>query len=95
MRADHGARWIRYVLISSQYKEANRLITDAETTLEEVTVDSLSFKSKNEFGTRWAMLRQSCQCWASVILRRLAMIQLLGIAAERPVLRAAASIESP
>ncbi len=57
---------IRYVLIPFDSKETNRLITDVETTFEEVTVDSLSFKSKNELGTRWAMLRQRCQSRASV-----------------------------
>jgi hypothetical protein len=33
------------------------LITGVESTFEEVTVDSLYFKSKNELGTRWPMIR--------------------------------------
>ena len=86
---------IRYVLIPADSKETNRLITGVETTFEEVSVDSLSFKSKNELGTRWTMLWQRCQCWTSVILRCLAMTQLLHIPAELPLPRAAASIESP
>jgi hypothetical protein len=86
---------IRYVLIPSGSKETNRLITGVETTFEEVTVDSLSFKSKNELGTRWVMLRQRCRCLASVILRHLAMTQPLHSPAERPLPRAAASIGSP
>jgi hypothetical protein len=86
---------IRYVLIPSDSKETNPSITGVETTFEEVTVDSLSFKSKNELGTRWTMLRQRCPCWVNVMLRRFAMTQLPSIPAERPVLRTAASIESP
>jgi hypothetical protein len=39
-------------------KETNRLITGVDTTFYEVTVDSAPFKSKNELGTAWAMLRQ-------------------------------------
>ena len=57
------------------------MITGVETTFEEVTVDSPSFKSKNELGTRWAMLRQRCRCMAGVILRRLAMTRPLRISA--------------
>ena len=68
--ADPRAGRIRYVLIPFDSKETNRLITGVETTFEEVTVDSLSFKSKNALGTRWAMLRQRCRCWASVNIRR-------------------------
>jgi hypothetical protein len=86
---------IRYVLIPFDSKETNRLITGVETTFEEVTVDSLPFKSKNELGTRWAMLRQRCRCWANVIRRRLAMTQPLLIPAEPPPPKAAASIGSP
>jgi hypothetical protein len=71
------------------------LITGVETTFEEVTVDSPSFESKNELGTRSAMLRQRCQHRASVILPRLAMTQPLRVPAKRPLPRAAASIESP
>ena len=62
---------IRYVLIPSESKETNRLITGVETTFEEVTVDSPSFESKNALGTRWAMLRQCCRSRDSVIPRRL------------------------
>jgi hypothetical protein len=71
------------------------LITGVETTFEEVSVDSLSFESKNELGTRRAMLRQRCRCLASVIFGRLAMTQPLRIPAERALPRAAASIGSP
>jgi hypothetical protein len=49
------------------------LITGVETTFEEVTVDSLSFESKNALGTRWAMLRQRCRSRDSVIPGRLAL----------------------
>ena len=49
--ADPGEGWIRYVLIPFDHKETNRLIIDVESTFEEVTVDSLSFKSKNKLGT--------------------------------------------
>jgi hypothetical protein len=86
---------IRYVLIPSDSKETNRLITGVETTFEEVTVDSLSFESKNALGTRWAMLRQRCRSRDSVIPRRLVLTQPLRIPTEQPVPRAAASIESP
>ncbi len=68
---------LRYVLSPSDSKETNRWITGVETTFEEVPVDSPSFKSKNELGTRWAMLRQRCRCMAGVILRRLAMTRPL------------------
>ncbi len=95
MGVNPRAGWIRYVLIPFDSKETNQLITGVETTFEEVTVDSLSFKSKNGLGTRWAMLRQRCRCWASVNLRRVAMTQPLRIPAELPLPRAAASIGSP
>ena len=71
------------------------MITGVETTFEEVTVDSLSFESKNALGTRWVMLRQRCRSRDSVIPRRLALTQPLRIPAEPPLPRAAASIESP
>ena len=71
------------------------MITDVETTFEEVTVDSLSFKSKNKLGTRWPMIRQRRRRWASVKIRRDATTGPLRIAAEVPLSRAAASIESP
>jgi hypothetical protein len=93
--AGPGAGWIRYVLIPSDSKETNRLIILVVTTFEEVTEDSLSFKSKNELGTRWAILRNRCRCCASAPLRRLAMTQPLFIAPELLLPRAAASIESP
>ena len=80
--ADPGAGWIRYVLIPFDSQETNRLITDVESTFEEVTVDSLSFKSKNELGTRWPMIRQRCRRWASVSIRRVATTRPLRIAAE-------------
>ena len=38
------------------------MITGVESTFEEVTVDSLSFKSKNELETRLPMIRQHCRC---------------------------------
>jgi hypothetical protein len=60
------------------------LITAEETTFEEVTVDSLSFESKYELRTRWPMLCQRCQRLASIILRRLVMIQSPRIPAELP-----------
>ena len=71
------------------------MITGVETTFEEVTVDSLSFESKNALGTRRAMLRQRCRSWDGVIPRRLALTKPLRIPAELPVPRAAALIESP
>jgi hypothetical protein len=71
------------------------LITVVETTFEEVTVDSLSFESKNELRTRWPRLSQRCQCLASVILRGLVVIQHPRVPAELPLPRAAASIEFP
>lgn len=71
------------------------MITGGETTFEEVTVDSLSFESKDALGTRWALLRQRCRSRDSVIPRRLASTQPLGIPAEPPLPRAAASIVSP
>jgi hypothetical protein len=86
---------IRYVLIPSDSKETNRLITGVETTFEEVTVDSPSFESKNALGTRWAMLRQCCRSRDSVTPRRLALTKPLRIPAELPIPRATASIESP
>ena len=54
---DPGAGSIRYVLIPFDSKETSRLITGVESTFEEVTVDSLYFKPKNELGTRWPMIR--------------------------------------
>ena len=51
----------RYVLIPFETKETNRLITGVVSTFNEVTVDSPSFKSKNELGTRWVMRRQRRQ----------------------------------
>jgi hypothetical protein len=93
--ASAGAEWIRYVLITSDSKETNRLITAVATTFEEVTVDSLSFESKYAPGTRWPTLRQRCQCLASVILWRLMVIQHPRIPAELALPRAAASIEFP
>jgi hypothetical protein len=86
---------IRYVLIPSNSKETNRLITGVETTFEEVTVDSLSFESKNALRTRWAMFHQRCRSRDGVILRRLAIRQPLRIPAAPPVPRAAASIGFP
>jgi hypothetical protein len=93
--ADHGAGWIRYVLILFDSKETNRLITGVETTFNEVTVDSPSFRWKNEFETWCAMLFQRCPCSATVNIRRFATTPFLGIAPEPPLPRAVASIESP
>ena len=69
--------------------------TGVESTYEEVTVDSLSFKSKNELGTRWAMLNDRRRSCARVPIRRVAMTQPLFIAPELPLPSAAASIGSP
>jgi hypothetical protein len=71
------------------------LIIDVESTFEEVTVDSLSFKSRNKLGTRWTMIRQRCRRWASVKFRRDATTVPIRIAAEAHLLSAAASIQSP
>jgi hypothetical protein len=82
-------------LIPSDSKETNRLITGVESTFEEVTVDSLPFKSKNELATQWPMIRQRCRRWAGVNILGLATTIPLRIAAELPHPRATASIESP
>ena len=71
------------------------MIADVETTFEEVTVDSAPVESKKELGTRRPMLIQHGLRCATVILRRLVMIQPPRIPAELPLPRAAASIESP
>jgi hypothetical protein len=71
------------------------LITGVESTFDEVTVDSPSFKSKKELGTGWAMLHQRCHRSASVNIRRVATTLTRRIAAKSPLPRAAASIESP
>ena len=71
------------------------MITGVESTFEEVTVDSLSFKSKNELGTRWPMIRQRCRRWPGVNTLGLATTIPLPIPAHLPLPRAAASIESP
>jgi hypothetical protein len=71
------------------------MIADVETTFDEVTVDSAPVGSKKELGTRWPMLIQHGLRCTSVILRRLVMIRRPCIAAELPLPRAAASIESP
>ncbi len=71
------------------------MITGVETTFEEVTVDSPSFRSKNGLATWWAMLREPCPCWAEVNIRRSATAPSLRIPAKPPLPRAAASIESP
>jgi hypothetical protein len=47
-------------LIPFDSKETNRLTTGVESTSENVTVDSPSFRSKNELGIGWTMLRQHC-----------------------------------
>ena len=93
--ANPGAGWIRYVLIPFDSKETNRLITGVETTFEEVTVDSLSFKSKNELGTRSAMLRRALPEPGQRQYSARCNDSALRIAAELPLPRAAASIESP
>jgi hypothetical protein len=71
------------------------LITGVETTFEEVTVDSPSFKWKNALATRWTMLCQRCPCSASVNIQRYAPTPFLRLAPEPPLPRAAASIQSP
>ena len=71
------------------------MITDAETAFDEVTVDSPSFKSTNELGAGWTTLRQGCQARASINIRCVAMTLRLRPAAELPLPRVAASIESP
>jgi hypothetical protein len=71
------------------------LITGVESTFEEVTVDSLSFKSKSKLGTRWPMIRQRCRRWASVKFRRVATTLTLRIATEPHLPSASASIQSP
>ena len=85
---------IRYVLIPVDAKETNQLITDVETTFEEVTVDSLSFKSKNglELGGRRSV---SAAGAGPGNFPRVALPQSLRIPAELPRPRAAAPIGSP
>jgi hypothetical protein len=70
-------------------------IINVETTSEEVTVDSPSFKSKNEIGSQPAMLCEKGRSEADVGIGRVAPTLALRIIAEIPVPRAAASIESP
>jgi hypothetical protein len=71
------------------------LITGVESTFEEVTVDSLSFKSKNELETRSLMISQHCRCSPSVNIHRVATTLPLHIAAEPHLPNATASIQSP
>lgn len=71
------------------------MITGVESTFEEVTVDSLSIKSKNELGTRWSMIRQRCRRRAGINILGLATTLPLPIPAQLPLPRAMASIESP
>jgi len=71
------------------------LITGVESTFDEVTVDSPSFKSKKELETGWAMLHQRCRRSANVNIRRVATTLTLRIAPKSPLPRAAASIDSP
>jgi hypothetical protein len=71
------------------------LITGVESTFEEVTVDSLSFKSKSKLVTRWPMIRQRCRRWASVKFRRVTTTLPLRIATESYLPSASASIQSP
>ncbi len=93
--ADTGAGWIRYVLIPFDSQEANRLITNGDTTFDVVTVDSLPFKSKSTLGTRWPMIRQRCRRGASVKFRRVATTLPLRIPGEPLFPSATASIQSP
>jgi hypothetical protein len=86
---------IRYVLIPLNLRRPTDLITNVETTSEEVTVDSPSFELKNKLGTRLAMLRQRCQSWADVTFGRVAPTPVLLATARQVVPRAAASIKSP
>jgi hypothetical protein len=76
-----GAGWNRYVLIPFDAKETNRLITGAESTVEEATVDSLSFESKSKLGTPWPMIRQCGRRRARVKFRRVGTTLSLRIAA--------------
>jgi hypothetical protein len=71
------------------------LITGVESTFEEVTVDSLSFKSKNELETRLPMISQHCRCSPTVNIQRVATPPPLHIAAEPRLPRVTASIQSP
>jgi hypothetical protein len=86
---------IRYVLIPFDSGETNRLSTDVETTSREVTVDSLSFTSKNELATVWATVRRRCEGYTRVNIRGVATTVPLRIAAKLPLQNAAASIQSP
>jgi hypothetical protein len=71
------------------------LITGVESTFEEVTVDSLSFRSKNELGIGWTMLRGHCHGPAKINFGHAEMTLRLRTAAEMPLPKAAASIGSP
>jgi hypothetical protein len=70
-------------------------MTNVETTSGEVTVDSPSFKSKNELRTLPAMFCKRHQNRANVSIARVPPTPALRVAAELPVPGAAASIESP
>ena len=56
-------------------------------------MDSLSFKSKNELGTRWPMIRQRCRRWSGVNILGIATNMPLHVPAQLPLLRAGPSIE--
>ena len=93
--ADPGAGWIRYFLIPFGSKETNRLITHVESTFEDVTVDSLSSKAKNELERHSPMISQHCRCLTRVNVQRVATTLPVHIAAEPHFPRATASIQSP
>ncbi len=93
--ADPGAGWIRYFLIPFGSKETNRLITRVESTFEEMTVDSLSFKAENELETQSLMIRQHFRCSNRGNIQGVATTLPPQIAAEPPLPRATASIQSP
>jgi hypothetical protein len=71
------------------------LITHVESALEEVTVDSLSSKAKNELETHYLMISQHWRCSTRVNIQRVATAMPLHIAAEPHLPRATASIQSP
>jgi hypothetical protein len=71
------------------------LITRVESTFEEVTVDSLSFKAKNDLETQSLMISQHCRCSTRVNIQRVATTLPLHIAAEPHLPRATPSIQSP